>query len=178
MRKYIFSIDGNYDSDFDASFFINLLTRYYNKDKGFDTRDFTINSSMSREEILEKLHGVREYMSQDKNCVAFILGGLAEPIISELLETKKIQQTFDNFAEISRIYSALDLKTPSINILLMKNSENKDLLEGFKKIDSMNISMGFKFDLIYVENQKLMESYRQILEIIEKKGWLTPVFPE
>lgn len=174
-KKYILSIDGNYDSDFDAAFYINLMYRYY-EEKDFNCRIFFINSTKTIEENLQTLNDIAEYSKTDSNSVAFILGSLAEPIIGDLLDTQQVAQTFTKYEEIARVYATLSQKTPSVNILLIKNSINKELTEGFKKIDSMTISMGFHFDLMDVDSQTMMETYKKILEIIEKEGWEVPPF--
>jgi len=174
-KNYIISIDGNYDSDFDAAFYINLMNKYY-EEKGYKSKIFLINSYFSIEENLQTLHDIAEFGKEDIDSIAFILGSLAEPIIGDLLETKQVSQTFTKYEEIARVYATLSQKSPSINILLIKNSIYPELTEGFKKIDSMTISMGFHFDLMDVENRTMMEIYRQILDIIQKEGWETPPF--
>lgn len=174
-KKYILSIDGNYESDFDASFYINLMKTYYDE-RNFDTQIFYINSQMTIDQNLQTLHSISEYVKSDKDRIAFILGSLAEPIIGDLLANQKTQETFTRYEEIARVYAALSQKSPSVNILLIKESINKELTEGFKKIDSMTISMGFHFDLMDVDNQTMMGTYKQILDILEKEGWEVPPF--
>ena len=174
-KKYIISIDGNYDSDFDAAFYINLLDQFY-ENRDFDRKIFFINSSLTTEQILSTLNDISDFTRQDRNNISFILGSLAEPIVKDLIDSQQAQRTFSKYEEISRVYQSLSQKSPSINILLIKNDENQELTEGFKKIDSMTISMGFHFDLMDIDNRTMMEIYKQILNIIKKEGWETPPF--
>ena len=174
-KKYIISIDGNYDSDFEAKFYLNLLNKYYIS-KGFLSKFKEINSNMTKDDILLKLNNIVEYFEPDEDRIMFIIGGLAEPITTDLINSKQVQVTFKEFEEIARIYQILSQRTPSINILLIDNSTNKEMAEGLKKIDSMTISMGFNFDVVNVEDEKLISNYKQILEIIKKKGWEAPPF--
>jgi len=167
----ILSIDGNYESDFEVSFYFQKLSKFY-EGLGFTVHKKTINSSLNDSEILEKLKEINNLSKKPKNKV-FISGGVAEPILS-YLKGSGMKCTFDKFNDISRVYTELNDKNKLINILLINKKEDEYLMKGFEKIDSMNISLGFKFKIIDCTDCKLMTVYGEILDNLKKEGWETP----
>ena len=172
MRNYILSIDGNYDNDFEAEFYFNSLNKFYS-DKNLQITKFYINSNDSKTCIIEKLNKIKE-ICDGKNSLVLLIGGVAEPIIKDLNSNLNISEVFGQYEEITRIYRQIAQKNSLINILLIDKNKNKDLIDGFQRIDSLNISMGFDFKTVDVTDQKLMETYRQIVEIIKENGWEVP----
>lgn len=172
MKNYILSIDGNYDTDFEAEFYFNSLNKFYSE-KNLQITKFYINSEDTKDSIVEKLNKIRDICEGDGNLV-LLIGGVAEPIVKDLMSNLNMFEVFRNYEEITRVYRQIAQKNSLINILLIDKTKNKELIQGFQKIDSLNISMGFDFKIVDVTDQKLMETYRQIVEIIEKKGWETP----
>ena len=78
------------------------------------------------------------------------------------------------YQDISRVYQSIRQKSKMLNVLLITKSSNIEEYSGFVKMDSMNISLGFDFKNIYVDNNKFMDNYRELLGILKKEGWETP----
>jgi hypothetical protein len=170
--NYILSIDGNYNSDFEVEFYFNLLSKFY-LDKGLQISKYSINSGDSELDIVENLNEIRE-LCKKKNNLILINGSVAEPIVSDLHKFKAISSVFSKYEEVARVYRQIAQVNSLVNILLIKNNEDKELENGFKMIDSLSISVGFDFKVIDITDDKLMENYRQILGIIKEKGWEAP----
>jgi hypothetical protein len=165
--NYLLSIDGNYDSDFEAEFYFNKLKQIYFNDN-LQISKYYINSTCNKNHILEKLNEINTLLEKDNNLI-FIVGGIAEPIIKDLEEKKQIHSVFHDYEEISRVYKSIKQKCKMTNILLI----NKDFggCEGFEKIDSMNIALGFKFKTINTKDSTLMDNYLELLKILNNDGW-------
>ena len=173
MNNYLISIDGNYDTDFEAEFYLfklqqiqfigNLhLSKYY------------VNSSLPPEEIVGILNEIKEKLKKDNNFI-MLVGGVAEPIIQHLESEKNIHNTFFVFDEVSRVYREIKQKCRMVNFLLLDKTKNEGLMQAFKKIDTMNISLGFDFKAINCEDVKLMDNYKEILDVLRDSGWNVPV---
>jgi hypothetical protein len=172
-NNYIISIDGNYESDANVEFYFHLMTEFYEK-QGFQISKRYLNSKMEVSEIIGVLNNIKDLCNSNRNQLVYIIGSLAEPIIKDLLETQQTHTTFQRYEEVSRIYRQLSQSNKSINLLLIDNKQNKDLRNGFEKIDSMTISLGFDFKKINVTDKLLLDIYREILENIQKDGLQTP----
>lgn len=173
-NNYLISIDGNYDTDFEAEFYLFKL-KQIQFIKDLQISKYKVNSNLSTEQIASILSEIREKLNSPNNFIA-IIGGIAEPIINDLELNKNTQETFLKFDEISRIYSQIRHKCKMTNFILFDKNQNIDILTGFRKIDTMNISLGFNFNLINVEGAKLLENYKEMLEILTKEGWEVPPF--
>lgn len=174
MNNYLISIDGNYDTNFEAEFYINKIQQIYFS-KGLQITKYVIDSSLSVESVLEKLNEINNLLLKNNQFI-IIIGGIAEPIVKDLQHYKQIHHVFDMYQEVSRVYQSIKQKCKMLNILLITKSSNIEEYSGFIKIDSMNISLGFDFKNIYVDNNKLMDNYRELLDILKKEGWETPPF--
>jgi hypothetical protein len=172
MNNFLISIDGNYDSNFEAEFYINKIQQIY-FNKNLQISKYTIDSNLSREEILQKLNEISDLLNKNNQFV-IIIGGIAEPIVKDLINFKQIHYVFDLYSDISRVYQSIKHKCKMVNILLVDKKTNPEDYMGFQKIDTMNISLGFDFKNVYVNENKFMDNYREILEILKKEGWETP----
>jgi hypothetical protein len=172
MKNYILSIDGNYDTDFEAEFYFNSLNKFYS-DKNLQITKFYISSSDNTKCIVEKLNKIK-VLCDGKNNFVLLVGGIAEPIVKDLNSNLNIFEVFEQYEEVSRVYRQIEQRNSLINILLIDKTKNNDLIEGFQKIDSLNMSIGFNFKIVDVTDQKLMETYKQIVEIIKENGWEVP----
>jgi hypothetical protein len=167
-NKFIISIDGDYDSDSDASFFISGFKEQF-RELGYNYKIYNINSSISIEDNLSTLNHIKDELEKDDSkLIIFIVGGIAEVIIESFLRNKKVLETTVDMSEISRVYSQLTQKIANINVLLIK--ESNEISSMFEKLDSMNISLGFNYENIYVQNKSLISINNEIVEIINKKG--------
>jgi hypothetical protein len=113
-------------------------------------------------------------LCKGKGNLVLINGSVAEAIVSDLHKFKAISSVFSKYEEVARVYRQIAQTNSLVNILLVKSDEDKQLESGFKMVDSLSISIGFDFKVIDVTDDKLMENYRQILGIIEEKGWEVP----
>jgi hypothetical protein len=172
MKNYILSIDGNYDTDFETEFYLSNLNKFYSNNNLQITKHY-INSGDDKTSILEKLNKIKELCDQKGNLI-LLIGGIAEPMVKDLHSNLSIFEVFEQYDEINRVYTQISQKNSLINILLINRDKNKELISGFQKIDSLNISKGFNFRIIDVTDQKLLETYRQIIEIIKENGWQVP----
>ncbi len=171
--NYLLSIDANYDSEFEAEFYFNKIKQIY-INKNLQISKYVLNSTLNLEEILNNLNQINDLLNQ-KDQFIFISGGIAEPIVKDLINTRQIHTVFDSYSDISRVYRSMRNKCKMVNILLVDKGEDAESYQGFNKIDSMNISLGFDFKSIQSSNNKtFMDKYSEMLYILKEEGWEVP----
>jgi len=169
MDKLLICIDGDKDIKVDRNFYFFNLGQFY-KEKGYEIIRYNVQLNDTNDTILSILMNIMNL--QHKKVLVLLSGSFVHNMIKLLKESNSISSINEQMSEITRVYSQINHKFDTINLFL--TYEGQESYSDARTAITMNLSVNFNFNVISAKDVPLVEIYKYILLIINKKGWQQP----